>query len=370
MTKILELGKVSNIKRGKSITKKSIFPGNVPVIAGGREPAYFHSEANRDGPIITVSGSGAYAGFVNFYNQPIFVSDSFTIKSLNENEVLTKFLFFSLKAKQNLIYSLQSGAGQPHVYPKDLITFTIPDYCIQEQQKIVSTLEEIDDLRQKQRKAIELTRQMIPSLFYEMFGDIESNEKGFDRIKAKEVTTINPKNQVSLEDSDEITFVQMSAINAENASIRTPEIKLMAETRRKGFSYFKEGDVLFAKITPCMQNKKSAIAKHLINGIGYGSTEFHVLRPTACILGEYLLQILRSPKFIEIAKNHFTGTAGQQRVPKDFIANFTISLPPIELQKRFAIKAQECLSLLEHQEQALQKLDALFESTLNRFFST
>lgn len=83
--------------------------------------------------------------------------------------------------------------GQPHVYPKDLIPFDVPFYCAQDQLKIVSILEEIDDLRQKQRKAIELTRQMIPALFYEMFGDIESNEKGFDRIKLQDVTTINPQ---------------------------------------------------------------------------------------------------------------------------------------------------------------------------------
>jgi len=281
--------------------------------------------------------------------------------------VLNKYLYYWL---HTIDFSDKAhDADLPSLKLSDLANLEVPTPSLEVQNEIIRTLDQIDDLRQKQRKAIELTRQMIPALFYEMFGDIETNEKGFDKIKLQDVTTINPKDKVNLKDSDEVTFVPMSAINAENGTILIPEVKLVIEAKRKGFSCFKEGDVLFAKITPCMQNKKSAIAKHLLNGLGYGSTEFHVLRPSSLILAEYLLRILRSSKFIEIAKKHFTGTAGQQRVPKDFIANFTISLPPIELQKRYADKVQEIRSLLEHQEQSIQKLDVLFETTLNQFFS-
>ena len=364
----VELVEICDIYQPKTITSKEITLNGLYPVFGANGQIGFYDKFNHEESEVLITCRGATTGTVNFSKPKSWITgNSMVIKPIS-NRICKPFLFYFLK--YNNLSKLVSGSAQPQITRSVLVSFKIPIVPLSEQQRIVSILEEIDNLRQKQRKAIELTKQTTPTLFYEMFGDLESNEKGFDRIKVQNVTTINPKNQANFKDSDEITFVPMSAINAENASIHAPEVKLIAKTRRKGFSYFEEGDILFAKITPCMQNKKSAIAKRLINGIGYGSTEFHVLRPSSSILGEYLLQILRLPKFIEIAKKHFTGTAGQQRVSKDFIANFIIPLPPIELQKRFTVKAKESLSLLEHQEQSLQKLDTLFESTLNQFFST
>jgi restriction endonuclease S subunit len=111
------------------------------VIAGGQEPAYYHNQSNRDGNIITVSASGAYAGFVNYFDIPIFASDCTTIKSNDEEKALTKYIFYILKSRQEDLYKLQRGAGQPHVYPNDLANIQIPLPPLPVQQELVARLD-------------------------------------------------------------------------------------------------------------------------------------------------------------------------------------------------------------------------------------
>ena len=138
---------IADIKKGKSITKAQTAEGRIPVIAGGQNPAYFHNQSNRDGNIITVSASGAYAGFLNYFDAPIFASDCNTIKSKDEKLMPTRLLFYFLKALQPQFYQLQRGQAQPHVYGNDIEKVKIPlftDFKIT--HKI---LEEIDALEAK-----------------------------------------------------------------------------------------------------------------------------------------------------------------------------------------------------------------------------
>jgi len=120
------LFKVAEVQKGKSITKAKTIEGNIPVIAGGQTPAYFHNEANRAGNIITVSASGAYAGFVNYFENAIFASDCNTIKSVDESKLPTKLLYYILKVIQNQFYQLQRGQAQPHVYKDDVERIKLP----------------------------------------------------------------------------------------------------------------------------------------------------------------------------------------------------------------------------------------------------
>ena len=106
------LESVAELKRGTSITKKNVTLGAIPVIAGGRSPAYCHGESNRDGQTIVVAGSGAYAGFVTWWDQPIFVSDAFSVKPLSG--VLPRYCFHWLQSLQRQLHELKSGGGIPH----------------------------------------------------------------------------------------------------------------------------------------------------------------------------------------------------------------------------------------------------------------
>ena len=155
-----------------------------------------------------------------------------------------------------------------------------------------------------------------------------------DRVPLGQICTVNPRAaRRAVADDTLVTFVPMTAVDPGTGTISVPQQRRLAEVA-KGFTAFEEGDVLFAKITPCMQNGKAAIARHLSNGIGRGSTEFYVLRPGPRILGEYVWHSVRQPQFREAAKRSFTGTAGQQRVPRSFIENASIPLPPLDEQRR------------------------------------
>ena len=151
------LGEVAELKRGQSITKKSITPGDIPVIAGGRKPAYFTSSANHTGMTIVVAGSGAYAGFVSYWDQPIFVSDAFSVK-VNEEILLPRFTYHWMCGKQKELYSLKSGGGVPHVYPKDVAKFKCPIPPLEVQHEIVRILDQFTTLEAELEAELEARR--------------------------------------------------------------------------------------------------------------------------------------------------------------------------------------------------------------------
>ena len=139
------LGEVAEFKRGQTIIQKTAQTGVYPVISGGQQPAYYIDQYNRTGQTITVAGSGAYAGFVMFWDEPIFVSDAFSIKT-DEEVVLPRYVFHFLLNKQSSIFNLKRGAGVPHVYAKDLAAFSIPLPPLSEQRRIVDILDRFDTL--------------------------------------------------------------------------------------------------------------------------------------------------------------------------------------------------------------------------------
>jgi len=170
---LILLSEIADIRKGTSITKTKTVEGNIPVVAGGQEPAYFHNEANRDGNIITVSASGAYSGFVNYFNNPIFASDCNTINSKNENVISTKLIFEFLKSIQKTIYSLQRGQAQPHVYAEDLAQIKIPLPSLNIQQKIVSEIEVLEKKEEKTREKIQKLQSLMSTYFAGQNGQLK-----------------------------------------------------------------------------------------------------------------------------------------------------------------------------------------------------
>ncbi|MEW6657226.1 MAG: restriction endonuclease subunit S [Thermodesulfobacteriota bacterium] len=191
--------------------------------------------------------------------------------------------------------------------------------------------------------------------------------EGWERKKLPEVCLLNPrKNEIStVPDSVEVTFVPMSALDEGFGAIIRPEIRKKGEVY-KGYTYFAERDVIFAKITPCMENGKSAIALGLINGIGFGSTEFHVLRPGPLVTSEWLHKFVRRKGFREYAQKHMCGAAGQQRVPADFLREIEIPIPPLAEQKRIVGRIEELTTRVKKtQENSTEReaeLDVLLQA--------
>ncbi len=173
--KLQLLSDISNIVKGTSITKEKTKQGSIPVIAGGQEIAYYHNESNRQGNVVTVSASGAYSGFVNYFEMPVFASDCNTVQSKNEDLISTKLIYLFLKSIQNEIYKLQKGQAQPHVYGEDLAQIKIPLPPKDIQEKIVS---EIEVLEEKERKV----REIVKSLKNEIATKFNTNTTNNDEL--------------------------------------------------------------------------------------------------------------------------------------------------------------------------------------------
>ena len=230
---MVALGKVCDIRRGVTITKQKTRHGNIPVIAGGKRPAYYHNVANRQPPVITVSASGAYAGFVSIFNMPIYASDCSTI-SIKDDFININFIYSMLKNKQDDIYRLQKGGGQPHVYPKDLEDIMIPCPPLDIQKEIIAEVE-------RYQKIIDGAKQIVdnwkPTIKVDpKWPKVELGEVGkismCKRIFKKETT---PKG--------EIPFYKIGTFG------RNPDSYIsrsLYNQYRKKYSFPKKGEVLLS----------------------------------------------------------------------------------------------------------------------------
>ena len=184
-----------------------------------------------------------------------------------------------------------------------------------------------------------------------------------------EVCSINPKLVGSNGPGPdaEVTFVPMAAVDEVSGIIARPERRQYSEVA-KGYTPFMTNDVLFAKITPCMQNGKAAVASNLCNGFGFGSTEFHVLRSTGSVLPRWVFAFIRQPAFRSAAEASFTGSAGQQRVPADFLKSFPIPVPPLGEQERIVKMLDEADELRKLRAQADRRTANLIPALFNEMF--
>lgn len=193
---------------------------------------------------------------------------------------------------------------------------------------------------------------------------------GWSWIRLGEYCLLNPRNNV--EDSLETSFIPMKLINDGFDNKHTFESKKWKEIK-SGFTHFAENDIVVAKITPCFENRKSAIMKDLINGVGAGTTELYVIRCfDDTILPKFILSIFKTEKFINGGVQTYTGTAGQQRVKKDYVRNLVVGIPPLEEQKRIVEKVDSLMSLCDELEKKIEKQkdysNRLMESILKSSF--
>ena len=161
-----------------------------------------------------------------------------------------------------------------------------------------------------------------------------------------------------ISDDTIVSFVPMAAVDADKGIIAKPVDRPFSEVR-KGFTPFSNGDVIFAKITPSMENGKAAIASGLTNGFGFGSTEFHVMRPKDSVVADWIFHFIRQQSFRDEAKGSFTGTAGQLRVPEKFILNTDIPLAPVPEQQRIISKIKSLFEQSRAARTALTRVPVL-----------
>jgi type I restriction enzyme S subunit len=155
----------------------------------------------------------------------------------------------------------------------------------------------------------------------------------------------------------EVSFVPMAAVEAATGRMDASEIRRFGLVK-KGYTVFREGDVLFAKITPCMENGKMAVARGLHNGVGCGSTEFHVLRPKPGVDPHYVYHFVSSARFRAEAAHHMTGAVGQKRVPTAFLVQCAIPLPDLGEQRLVVAEIEKQFSRLDQAVANLKRVEA------------
>lgn len=195
----------------------------------------------------------------------------------------------------------------------------------------------------------------------------------WDFVRLGKIVQINPpRYKPEMDDAELCSFVPMKAVSDKFGIIDNIETKPFGKIKN-GYTSFKENDVLFAKITPCMENGKAAIARNLINGFGYGTTEFFVLRCSNMVSNMFLYYLVRSQSFRDSAKPNMTGTVGQRRVPKAYLDNYKFPIPPLLEQKRIVQKLSSMLGKLKEARELIVEAKETFEerraAILNKAFT-
>jgi type I restriction enzyme, S subunit len=287
--------------------------------------------------------------------------------------LLNKFLIYYLNSPmgKSLAKKGVSSSGVVNLNVGVVRKFPIPLPPLAEQQRIVAKLDaafaEIDRaIKDVEKQAIEVTicgYKAIRNILDEL-----GNE--FSKKSLNEVVTIQPKKILALEqigETDEVSFMGMNKLGIEKKYSEPSEAKLLKEVF-KSYQYFEDNDVVFAKITPCFENGKLGIMRNLTNGIGFGSSEFVVLRSKSETRSDFVYYCLLDDVFRKNGAENMSGAVGHKRVTKEYYFNYKIPVPPLDIQDLFVKKFDEIwthastIAKVKHKKKA--ELMALKSSTL------
>lgn len=295
-----------------------------------------------------------------------------------------KYIFYWTKSLN--FYELTNATTVPALRKTDLENIPIPLPPLNEQQRIVNRIESLFAKLDRAKELIENTlaqfEQNKMAILHKAFtGELTAKWRKENNIDLSswengilmDFCKINPKkiNTKEFDDDMIVSFIPMPCVSDIWGKIIKKELRKLGEVK-KGYTNFCEGDVLFAKITPCMENGKSAIVDKLENDIGFGSTEFYVLRCDENKLNnKYLHYFVRQKTFRDEAKGEMTGAVGQQRVPKTFLENYKMKVPTIEEQQEIVNILDNLLAKynkIKNLEQQLEKIELLKKAILAKAF--
>ena len=179
---------------------------------------------------------------------------------------------------------------------------------------------------------------------------------GWEVVRLGDVADLNPRRpKLSVSDETLVTFLPMNAVADDFSGILARDERPYRDVA-KGYTYFEEDDVLFSKITPCLQNGKHTLATGLNGGFGFGTTEFHVVRAGIRVTAQYVFRVLTQAHVIEQCSKSFTGTAGQQRIQSETLKSLRLSIPPLAEQRAIA-------TVLDSIDEAIERTDAVIAAT-------
>lgn len=307
------------------------------------------------------SGSKEHVGKVAFIEQDTnyYAGGFMGIVRTDPCRCISKYLYFYLFASPQFreeIKLLTQGANINNI-SSTINEIELPLPPIEVQQQIIS---ELDGYQQIIKGAQALLNNYRPKLSY-----VSDSYKTLD-----EIALFKPsKNEVKdLPGDTEVSFVPMAAINMFDASFEATETRRLEDVS-KDFTYFKDEDILLAKITPCFENGKAGIAHNLKNGIGFGSTEYIVIRADLSIVyPEWVFYHINTQTFIDGGKAFMTGTAGQQRIDINYVKQYRIPVPSLEEQEKFLNEIHHEQSLIKPSKEIIKVFTAKVEARIREIW--
>ncbi|ECZ1597985.1 N-6 DNA methylase [Campylobacter coli] len=431
---------IDNLKSKIKVKEaKENITGKYPFFTSGTN-IYRYDEYLIEGKNIFLSTGGN--AIVQFYNgKSSYSTDTYALKSNNENYIDTYFLYILLKQLENFINCfLFKGSGLKHLQKTELKSLKIPLPPLEIQKQIVAECEKVEEQYNTIRMSVEEYQNLIKVILqkcgiiddgggYELNSILENLQKleskldfnlllslieeqishsevlveetqskerkqdfnafknfsktiqellqtlstppkdGWKRISLKneQYIELNPsKKEISkLDENMLVSFIEMASVS-DKGYIQSKIDRSLNEVR-KGYTYFIENDILIAKITPCMENGKCAIAKNLTNNIGFGSTEFHIFRAKTGLDSSFLFYNLNQQNIREKAALAMTGASGHKRVPISFYENLTIPLPPLEIQEKIVQNIELVEQQIDFLNLKLELLEKEKEKILQKY---
>lgn len=364
---VAKIGDICDVKRGTTITQKNAIEGTIPVVAGGIKPTYYHNKPNRLGETITISGSGANAGYVNFWNIPIFASDCSTVQVLRD-DVSIHYIHYFLLSKQDFIYKeLRSGAAQPHVYGKDIANIEVSLPPITTQKKIVVKLDAIFAEIDKTIAVAEATAKNVEALWQSIIDKVITdfnhlnNKVSFSEVVEIKSKLVDPKED-KFQDFLHIGAGNMVSNNGELLDLKTAK----EENLISGKFIFDENTVLYSKIRPYLKK----VAQPSFVGL-CSADVYPLLGVKNKVKKDFLFFLLLSNEFTNYA---IAGSdrAGMPKVNREHLFAYQFNLPSIESQNFLTTKIKNSYVYIKVINKAVKKkiveLSLLKQSILTKAF--
>ena len=268
---------------------------------------------------------------------------------IDDTKVSNRFVAYMMTALADRMVSLASGGTFKEISKSNFLTLSIPLPPLTIQEQIVAELDSY-------QKIIDGARQVV-----ENYKPTIQNNSHWETVRLGDICELNPRKSEVKDFEGDVSFVPMAVISDTDMYFSVQEQKPLKEVYT-GYTYFRDDDVLLAKVTPCFENGKSGLAKNLENGIGFGSSEFFVLRANPDrVLPEYIYYIINSNRFISEGTPQMTGTGGLRRLTKDFVLNYPVSLPPLDEQRKIVNQTEEEIAVVEQNKRLIE----IFEKKIN-----
>ncbi|AOC97164.1 putative type I restriction enzymeP M protein [Flavobacterium anhuiense] len=293
-----------------------------------------------------------------FTKIPCLIDNNCMGISVNNEKILNPRYLFAFMRQFDLT-TISNSAGIALINNPDIKGVKIPLPPLSIQEEIVAEIESYQKIIDGAKIVVDNYKPRIEL------------DNSWEKLAFEDICVVNPKKSEinNLDEKTEVSFVPMADLNENQMDFVVNQVKPLNEVY-KGYTYFKEDDVLLAKVTPCFENGKAGIAKNLINGIGFGSSEYYVFRPNKKILSIWIYLNIITDNFREKGKLNMTGTGGLQRIPTDFVKSYKIPVPSIKIQQEIVSQIEKEQALINANKELISIYEQKIKDRINKVWTT